>query len=443
MNHKYEKYKESDIKWAGEIPSNWQVSKIKFVTNNEDGKREPISGEFRYDKRGDYPYYGATGVVDYINDYKYEGKYLLIGEDGAPFFTPNKNVAFIAEGKFWVNNHAHVLSNKSEIDLDFLCYLLNCVDYREYISGSTRDKLTKTDLSDIKIILPQIDEQIKIAQYIDIQTATIDQLIQLKKKLIELLKEKRQSIINEAVTKGLNPKAKMKDSGIEWLGEVPEHWEIKKIKHIKSKEPNAFVDGPFGSNLKSEHFIENGDVYVIESGFITSGIFEQKKDFKTISLEHYHTISRSTCKEGDIIIAKIGANYGMSGILPNLDKPAVVSGNSLKLTVDTQNNETQFIHYYLLNLKQTGSLEVIVNATAQPALSLGTLNDVGIAIPRKAEQIEISLFIQKSNIQINELSEMLDLQIEKMKEYRQSIISEAVTGKIDVRDWQPNKQQVA
>ena len=235
----------------------------------------------------------------------------------------------------------------------------------------------------------------------------------------------------------------MKDSGIEWLGEVPQHWTIKKIKHIKSKAANAFVDGPFGSNLKSEHFIEHGDVYVVESGFITSGIFEQKKDFKTISLSHYRTISRSTCNEGDIIIAKIGANYGMSGILPLLDKPAVVSGNSLKLTVEKENNDTKFIHYYLLNLKESGSFEVIVNAAAQPALSLGTLNDVAIAIPGKDEQIEISLFIEKSNNQLKELSEKLEYQIEKLKEYRQSIISEAVTGKIDVRDWRPKKQAVA
>jgi type I restriction enzyme S subunit len=111
------------------------------------------------------------------------------------------------------------------------------------------------------------------------------------------------------------------------------------------------------------------------------------------------------------------------------------------LSVDTKNNVTEFIHNVLLNLKLCGSLELIVNATAQPALSLGTLNEVSIAIPPRAEQIQISHFVKGYSNQNGELVSSLVRQIEKLKEYRQSIVSEAVTGKIDVRDWQPNKQQ--
>jgi type I restriction enzyme S subunit len=125
-----------------------------------------------------------------------------------------------------------------------------------------------------------------------------------------------------------------KDSGVEWLGEVPEHWQVKRLKHIKALSPNAFVDGPFGSNLKSEHYIEGGEVYVIESNFATQGKLELS-NLKTISSEHFHTIQRSETQAGDIVIAKIGAQFGKVSILPFIDKPAVVSGTSMKLTVNS------------------------------------------------------------------------------------------------------------
>ena len=127
------------------------------------------------------------------------------------------------------------------------------------------------------------------------------------------------------------------------------NWAIKRIKDIKSSKANAFADGPFGSNLKTEHFVENGDVLVIDSGYITSGNFVIRREFKTISFEHFLTVKRSECKDGDLIIAKIGANFGMSAILPKLDKPSLVSGNTLKLTINDRLYFNKFIHYQFSN----------------------------------------------------------------------------------------------
>jgi type I restriction enzyme S subunit len=455
---------DSNIDWLGKVPSDWKVVKLKYALANI--PYPIVDGPFGTQLKADE--YTESGVpLVRISNLDYKGTLTL---DDIRFISAEKalelersrirlNDVIIGKtgatiGKSGLNDkieYGIVSSSCLKVSVDesilaphFFKYYVTSPNFQNIIlqtaSGSTRDTINITPMANLEVVLPSLDEQLQIVNFLDHQTAIIDQLIQQKEKLIELLKEKRQAVINEAVTKGLNPNAKMKDSGIDWLGEVPEHWNIKKIKHIKSKEANAFVDGPFGSNLKSEHFIENGDVYVIESGFITSGIFEQKRDFKTISYEHFLTINRSSCKGGDIIIAKIGANYGMSGILPELEKPAVVSGNSLKLSVDTEKNVTEFIHYFLLNLKLTGSLEVIVNATAQPALSLGTLNDVSIAIPPYKEQKQIANYIKTYSNQNDALINALELQIEKLKEYRQSIISEAVTGKIDVRDWQFNEK---
>lgn len=432
---KYRSYKSSNLKWAGEIPSDWEVSKIKFVTNNEDGKREPISGEFRYDRRGDYPYYGATGIVDFIDDYRFDGRYLLIGEDGAPFFIPNKHVAFIAEGKFWVNNHAHVLSSKNEVDLMYLCYLLNCVDYREYISGSTRDKLTKSDLSDIKILLPSLDEQIRIAKYLDHQTSIVDQLIQQKEKLIELLKEKRQAVINEAVTKGLDPSAKMKDSGIESFGHIPENWEVTKLKYISDVKGRIGFRGYTTDDLVEEgngalalgatHITWEGDIDLSSPVFISWPKYEESPEIK-LNID-------------DIIIVQRGSTCGKVGIISSEIGPATINPSLVVL------KEVKADPYYVF-VSIKAALQELINLTrsaAIPMLSQEQIGNLQIVLPPITEQKIVSEFLKETKTNFNDSINKLTDSIAKLQEYRQSIISEAVTGKIDVRDWQPNTKQVA
>lgn len=289
---------------------------------------------------------------------------------------------------------------------------------------------------------PPFSEQEAIASFLDQETSKIDALISEQQRLIELLKEKRQAVISHAVTKGLNPDVRMKPSGVEWLGEVPEHWEVTRIKHIKSRDSNAFVDGPFGSNLKSEHFIEGGDVYVIESSFATQGRLEPE-DLKTITTEHFLTVKRSETRGGDIIIAKIGAQFGKSSILPDLDKPALVSGNSLKLTVDDSVCEVEFVNFFLTYLKNVGALDLIVNATAQPALSLGDMNDLHMLLPTKFEQKAIVTELASKLKQLEDLNEAISHSVTILTERRTALISAAVTGKIDVRNYAATQKDAA
>lgn len=156
----YPEYKHSRIKWLGVIPLDWEITKIRFVSECLDGKRVPLNAEQRGKIPGDYPYWGANGVVDYVDNWLFDEDLILIGEDGAPFFEPNKDVAFNVSGKIWVNNHAHILRPKVDTVCPvFLKYALNQVDFYLYINGSTRDKLTQGDLSSIVIRLPPIDTQ--------------------------------------------------------------------------------------------------------------------------------------------------------------------------------------------------------------------------------------------------------------------------------------------
>jgi type I restriction enzyme, S subunit len=218
-----------------------------------------------------------------------------------------------------------------------------------------------------------------------------------------------------------------KQTGIEWIGEIPEHWKIQKIKEIKSPEHNAFVDGPFGSNLKSEHFIEDGDVIVIESGFVTSGKFIEK-EFKTISFEHFETIRRSECKENDIIISKIGANYGTSAILPKFPKLSVISGNTLKLSINHNISYNTFVNYALQVIKTCRVLELIVSINAQPALTLGDMNNVKIPFPPLPEQKAIAEYLDKTTGAIDSTIAIKEKQIETIEQYFRSKLHEVVTG---------------
>lgn len=218
----------------------------------------------------------------------------------------------------------------------------------------------------------------------------------------------------------------MKDSGINWAGNIPQNWSVMPIKYLKANEDRAFVDGPFGSNLKSEHFVDNGEVYVIESGCISTGKFIFK-DFKTITNEHFLTINRSECKENDIIIAKIGANYGMAAELPLLDKKSVVSGNSLKLTLDSEKMDNYLFVREMELAKKNGGFISIVNETAQPALSLTVLNNFRLVVPPVNEQKAISNYLKLKCEEIDELLAEIQAEIDTLEKYKRSVITEKVT----------------
>lgn len=229
---RYEKYKDSGVEWIGDIPEGWAVKKLKYLFEFHDKRRIPLSAEVRgrmLDKQ--YDYYGASGVIDRVENFIFDGEYILLGEDGANLLTRSTALAFKAMGRFWVNNHAHILTPISG-DLDYFVNCLECIDYVNSVSGSAQPKLTAEALGFVDVIVPPKSEQTTIANYLDHKTAEIDQLIDQKERLLCLYEEEKTAIINQAVTKGMILDTKLKDSGIDWLGEIPEHWEVKRSRYL-------------------------------------------------------------------------------------------------------------------------------------------------------------------------------------------------------------------
>ena len=192
--------KDSHIDWIGLVPSHWKLSRIKNELDNLDYLREPISAEKRENILGLYDYYGASGVIDKIDDYNVDDKVLLIGEDGANLRMRNLPLVYKAEGKFWVNNHAHILKVHDDNCYGFIAYLLEAGDYSVFITGSAQPKLSQFNLMRFPIVIPPLVEQQEIEAYLDEKCSAIDALIREKKSLLSELEIYKRSLILETLT---------------------------------------------------------------------------------------------------------------------------------------------------------------------------------------------------------------------------------------------------
>ncbi len=182
------------------FPDGWGTTQLRYASICLDGCRIPLNIEQRSRRQGEYPYWGANGVVDSIDEYLFNEPLVLIGEDGAPFFDSTRQVAFFVTGKIWVNNHIHVLRIGRNFDPRFVTYCLNATDYGPHIEGSTRDKLTQEKMGNIRLPSPPLPQQRAIADFLDQKTARLDALSFTTERTIELLKERRAALIATAVT---------------------------------------------------------------------------------------------------------------------------------------------------------------------------------------------------------------------------------------------------
>ena len=455
----YPEYKDSGVEWIGEIPKGWIEKRFKHLN------QVVYSGEWGVEPDGDQ----IENLVNVIRVTEFDYKKLkikpriptirslvlettspklvrygdlILEKSGGGEKTPVGRLVMVRHDVTTPTINSNftnlIRTDDRYTDPRFVTYLYHTC----YNLGVTRRNIKQTTgiqnlflygIFDEKIFIPPLPEQKQISDYLDRKTQQIDDLIEKTERKIELLKEQRYSLINHCVTKGLEPNVEMKDSGVEWIGEIPKGWKLSRIKHVKSKEKYSLVDGPFGSDLKSEHFVDDGKVIVIESGFVTKGSFIQTRDFKKISYSHFEKVKRSQCKEGDIIIAKIGEYYGMSSVLPKLSSESVISGNSCKLTVSIEVNR-EFVHLFFILLRYKGVIQREVNQTGQPFISLDVINNLPILVPPRDEQDQIINFLNERLQNNDQIVDTETKRIDLLKEYRQSLISSAVTGKVRVTE---------
>jgi type I restriction enzyme S subunit len=421
---RYESYKDSGVEWIGEIPSHWEIIKTYLITTNLDGKRVPLNSEERGDIGGDVPYWGSNGVVDYINQYLFDEELVLVGEDGSPFFDRYKPVSFHVYGKVWINNHIHVLKTKQSVLPKYLTHSFNNVEYREYITGSTRDKLTQSDLNRIVHTLPPLPEQEQIVSFLDEKTSKIDDLIKKKEQKIEFLKEYRTSLINRVITKGLNPDVPMKDSGVEWIGQIPSHWEVGRFKY------DSIIPPTYGLNTSSDNYVDNGVRFIritdiSDSGMLNpdNGVYLNVSDVPTDFLLTKNDVlfCRSGHTVGKTYLHQYDGLFTSGGYLVRLNFGSDWMGRYVMYV-----SKTQF-YWDWIKLNTVVSTIENVNGEKYGNFQYPRSRDV-----RETEQI-VSYLDQKTG-EIDSTIDSEKKKIDLLKEYRQSLISSVITGKFKVVD---------
>ena len=414
---KYKKYKSSDIEGIGDIPEHWKIKRLKNVLEeklmygaNEIGDEDDESNP-RYIRITDF---GDNGELR--NDtfrsltYKIAKDYLLKEGDilfarsgatvGKTFqFRNYKGTACFAGYLIKASPNLNIITS------DYLFFFTQCNAYENWknsiFNKATIENIGADKYQFLKLTLPSLEEQFAIANFLNEQIQKIDHLIANKKAQTEKLKELRQIEINNAVTKGLNPNVELKESGIDWLGKIPKHWEVKRLKDFSSMSS--------GNTITSDFIDEEGD-YPVYGGNGLRG--------------YYHSYTH----EGNFVL--IGRQGALCGNINYAEGKFWASEHAVVVSL-----KKKFSHYWLGELLRTMNLNQYSQASAQPGLSVEKIIFLKVAVPPIEEQIQIGDYLQQRIESIDKIMLNIEMQIEKLQELRKIKIYEAVTGKIKVEAY--------
>lgn len=361
------------------------VLSLLELTDVHDNLRKPISQTERNKREGHYPYYGATGQVGWIDDYRQEGKYILLGEDGAPFLDPHKSKAYIVEGKCWVNNHAHVLKVKDEIcDIDFLCFALNWVDYSGIVTGSTRLKLAQSSMHKILIPTPSLSEQKAIART-------------LAEELEEI--EKSSSVIRQQIL-DLDLLSKNQKERAQSL--------LSNVSHVPLGDLLHTIEA--GKSLKTLELPARPNQLAILKVSAVSWKTFKPQEAKIIDSD-YKPDERHRVKKGDLIISRANTLELVGAVvLVQEDYPErLLSDKTLRLVVDAERVLPEYL-LHVLRLSKTRE-HIENNATgsndSMRNISQKTIRNTPIPLPGKAFQQEVIDLLTQTDIATNEAKQAL------------------------------------
>ena len=445
---RYERYKASGIEWLGNVPEHWSVVPLKRV-----GRLKAGAG-FPHEAQGVQGEEISFHKVNAIAQAAADG-FLLPSENtvsretaarlGAFIFPPG-TIVFAKIGAALLLGRIRLLREPSCIDnnmmglitdqpncVGFLRYLMHLVKFDLIVNPGAVPSLSEGQVAEFRISVPPIVEQLAIAAFLDRETAKIDALVDEQRRLIELLEEKRQAVISHTVTKGLDPNAPLKDSGVEWLGQVPEHWEVCALKRLCT----TITDG---AHISPE--TENGVFcFVSTKDLVGEGI-----DFDgclRTSEASYEYLVRTGCqpRRGDVLFSKDGT-VGRT-VVVHEDREFVVASSLIIIRPDQRLLNAAFLHKLCQSHLVGNQVESYVKGAGLPRLSIQNLLKVVGVFPPIPEQLAIAAFLDQETAKIDELAQAAERGIALLQERCTALISAAVTGKIDVRGAAPAAAEAA
>ena len=421
----YPKYTSCAIQWFNEIPQSWKQVRVEqylikkyenigdlwsstqLLSLTQKGIIEKDINEGKGKTHSDYSTYQAIDIGDLV--------FCLFDIDETP------RTVGLSTKKGMITSAYTAFKSKENINTQYVYYFFESLDdakaLKPYYKG-LRKTVRPPEFLKIHVPFPPKVEQVAISQFLDTETARIDNLIAKQEKLIELLEEQRKSIISHAVTKGLNPNAPMKDSGVEWLGDVPESWEVIPSKFYFTERKEKAVNGDKQLTASQKHGIIYQDEFIAENGRVMV-VMKNPEILKKV-------------RPNDFVISMRSFQGGLE--LSSLE--GSISSAYVMLKPDLSLINTEYFKYLFKTPRYIQSLQSTSNLIRDgQALRFNNFSQVKLVLPPKSEQQEIVEYLDKEKNKIDNLIYKQKTLIEKLKEYRASIISHAVTGKIDVREF--------
>ena len=421
-------YKDSGIEWIGQIPKEWKVLPHKYIMRKKKEIQEHYSGQ-------DIISLSMNGVI--VRDLDAGGK-MPLSFDGYQVVYPNNLLLCLFDidvtprcvgliKNFGVTSPAYSqFVVKEDGYPPYYDYLLRYMDDNKcllHLSKNLRSSLTETDFGYIHTCLPPLSEQQKIADYLDKVCGEVDEMITLQEQMIDELKAYKQSVITEAVTKGLNPNVLMKDSGIDWIGEIPESWKVVKLSLLTSKIGSGSTPTGGANVYVSEgvKFLRSQNVYfegldLSDVAHITEKIDEEMKGTRVLPGDVLLNITGGSigrCYFVDETLGKANVNQHVSIIRPN-------------------NIDTKYLKYSLQSTLGQHQVSLLQTGGNREGLSAAALSNFKILLPSKDEQQSIATYLDRKCAEIDDLIAIKQSKIEELKEYKKSVIYEYVTGKKEV-----------
>ena len=426
----YPEYKDSGVEWLGEVPSHWNVAKTMRYFKIAMGQtilKEQLEDD------GEWPVYSATEGESYFGYVSSPQVKLGVGDLVIPARGNSIGSVKLVSGKSTTTQTTIYCKHLTQAIYPAFAYYFMLGNRKNlfWFTQTAIPQITVEEVGCNPILLPTYEEQVVVASFLDHETAKIDNLIEKQQQLIELLKEKCQAVISHAVTKGLNPDVPMKDSDVEWLGDVPEHWEVSKFGYISlvvrggsprpAGDPTLF-NGDYSPWVTVDEITKDNEIYLDSTDtFLTKKGSEQCRVFKA----------------GTLLLSNSGATLGVPKIL-SIDANA----NDGVVGFELLNIDHEYAYFYLSTLT-TNLRESIKQGSGQPNLNTDIVKSIAIPIPPENDIQRIVSFIKETIKLYSSIESGAMEQVKLLQERRTALISAAVTGKIDVRDWvAPDTQDV-
>jgi len=441
----YDSYKDSGIEWIGVIPENWNKTYLKYCMNKIYGGGTPTTSEETYwsENEADIPWVAISDISSCDKELYLTKK--KITEEGRK----SKNLEIIPKGTLLLSIFASLgktvrlgidstvnqailgLEPNEKLHPKFLEFLL--VDIERYISqfstSSTQENLNLNKIKNLFFYIPNsIEEQTKIINYLDHKTTQIDHLIAKKEQFIQLLEEERVAVINQAVTKGLDPNVAMNDSGVKWLGEIPEHWEVKKLKQIFNSSKGLTITK---ENLESEGIpcVNYGEIHS-KFGF---EVDIDKHQLKCVNPTYLVSDYKSLIQTGDFVFADTSEDVSGAGNFTYLkSNHEIFAGYHTIILRALVDIESRYFAYQFDSIPYRTQIRQSVKGIKVFSITQGILKNTSLWIPPLNEQKQIIDFLDIETNRILSLKNSAVKEIELLKEYKTALISEVVTGKVDV-----------